>query len=144
MQRQGGELAPMGGDPALIVERTEVGQERPRFGQCALGRRGQKGQIVAAPKRQFERKGGKIGGGNLGRGEGSKRPFLALCPEPVAAPLGHAPRAARALCRLGASHALGHEARHPRAGVIAGAAGAAGINHHADIFDGERGLGDRR
>ena len=146
MQRQRGERAAMGGDPARGVERAEIGEQRARLGEGRRRRRGQEGEAVGrggAPERELEREAGEVGAGDLGRREGGERPLLAAGPEAVA-PAGRDPAgAAAALLGLGAGHALGDEAGHAGAGVEAGAPRAAGVDDHAHVGDGQRGLGDR-
>ena len=142
MQGKGGEGAAMGGDAALM-QRAKAGEKRPRLGQSAGMRRGEERQILGPPKREFKGKGGKVGSLDFSRGEGVQAPLLAPGPEAVADARCHAPCPAPALFRLGPRHPFGDQPRHAGIGVEPRAAGAAAIDHDADIGNGERGLGNR-
>ena len=145
MDRQGGEGAAVGGDAARGIEGAEVGEEGAGLGEGRGGRRRQEGEAVGArgaPGGEFEGEAGEVGAGDLGRGEGGEGAFLAAGPEAVAPAGGGAAGAAAALLGLGAGDALGDEAGHAGAGIVAGAAGAAGVDDEADVGDRQRRFGD--
>ena len=142
MQRQGGEVLSMRGDAPRGIKRAQIVQERLRLGQNTGVGRGQERQISRPPERQFQRKGGQIGGLDLGRGERGERALFAARPQAVAAARGHPPCPAPALFGLGPCHPFGDQPRHARGGVEPRPARAAAIDDHADVGDGQRGFGD--
>ena len=144
MGRKRRQRAAMVGDLAGF-QRAEVGQQGQALGIGAGIGRGQQGHRIGRgpPLRQVQGQGGQVGSLDFRRGEGGQRAFLALGPEAVAGAFGHAAGAAGALCRLGPGCAFGDQPRHARAGIETGAPGEPCVDHHADVFDGQRGLRDR-
>ena len=144
VQGQGGKPTPMRRDVPPRVQRAQVCQQRPRLGHRPGRGLGQERQVRPAPKREFQRKAGKIGHLDLGRGEGRHPALFALGPQPVAHPLGHPPGTAPALLRLGLGHPFRHQPRHARGRVKPRPPRAARVDHHPDIRQRQRGFGNRR
>ncbi len=124
-QRQPPQMSALIGDAAVGVDGAERGEQRFRLGQRRPRRRIEEGELfrTAAPGRQIEREGGKIGGEDFRPGIGLERRGLRLVPQPVADARLGAPGAAAALIRRRARHPhrfkprdadIGLVARHPR------------------------------
>ena len=128
------------------VDRAKLGEQRPRLGQRAGGRRieeGERGRIGRAPLRQIEQQARQIGGEDFRPRIGFERRGLRLVPQPIAdAGLGAA-GAAAALIGGGARHPHGLEPRQADVGLVARHAREPAVDHDAHALDGERGLGDR-
>ena len=144
-QRQPPQMSPFVGDAAVAVDGAELGEQRLRLGKRRPRRRIEEGELfrAAAPGREIEREGRKIGGEDFRAGEGFERGGLRLVPQPVADAGFGAPGAAAALIGGRARHAHGFEPRHADIGLVARHPRQPRIDDDAHALDGDRGFRDR-
>ena len=139
MKTEQGHRAAMGREPALMIDRVEIAEQRAGLRVGGGGRRvepGERGRIASAPARELQGDRRQIGLEDLRRREWRQQALLVLGPEAIAN-AGLEPTGAPAALfgsRLG--NPLCDEPGHARSRIEAGPAHQARVDHHTNAVDG--------
>src|SRR5690349_14904809 len=146
MKTERGHRMAMGREPALMIDRVEIAEQRAGLRVGGDGWRvepGERGRIAGTPARELQRDRPQISLEDLRRREWRQQALLVLGPEAKAnaglEPAGATP--ALFGSRLG--NPLCDETGHARSRIEAGPAHQARVDHHTNAIDREAGLGDR-
>ncbi len=145
--RQLRQLVPGRGDAALFVQRLQVGQQVARLSQRTGRRRVEPSQrrgVGHAPLRQFQRQRRQVGVEHFRVPMRPKSLLGGFVPQPVADARSQPPGPAGPLLGGIGGYPDGFQSGQAAARIEARDAGPAGIDHDADPFDGQAGLGDGR